>query len=104
MLTFSINCVEFTDKLKRIYTPIFCDTTINLRGMTAQNFDETDLKCTLLAAIVHKGPFVQKGHFIAYVFNTASTAILYDDTIVREVCSKSLITSSEFMNNVYMCF
>ena len=50
--------------------------------MTAQNFDETDLKCTLPAAIVHKGPFVQKGNFIPCVFNTASTAILNDDTIV----------------------
>jgi sentrin-specific protease 1 len=104
VLTFSINRVEFADTLKRIYTPILCDTTINLRGMTARCFDEADLKCTLLAAILHKGPFVRSGHFVAYVFNTASTAILYDDTIVKEVCSKNLITSPEFMKNVYMCF
>jgi hypothetical protein len=57
ILTFSINHVKFADTLQRIYTPILCDTTINLRGMTAQNFDEADLKCTLLAAILHKGPF-----------------------------------------------
>jgi ubiquitin C-terminal hydrolase len=85
VLTFSINRVKFADTLQRIYTPILCDTIINLRGMTAQNFDEADLKCTLLAAILHKGPFVQSGHFVAYVFNRASTAILYDDTIVKEV-------------------
>ena len=87
VLTFSINRIEFTDTLQRVYTPILCDTTINLCGMTAQEYDEKDLKCTLLATIFHKGPFVQSGHFIAYVFNTASTAILYDDTIVKEVCS-----------------
>ena len=104
VLTFTINRVKFTDTLRRIDTPILCDTTINLRGMTAQNFDETDLKCTLLAAILHKGPFIQRGHFIAYVFNTANTAILYDDTIVKEVCSKNILTSPEFMKNVYMCF
>ena len=104
VLTFSINRIEFTDTLQRVYTAILCDTTINLRGMTAQEYDEKDLKCRLLAAILHKGPFVQSGHFIAYVFNTTSTAILYDDTIVKEVCSKSLITSPEFMKNVNMCF
>lgn len=106
ILTFSINriqCNQFGN-LQRVYTPILCDLRINLRGMTARNFDENDIECTLLAAILHKGPFVHSGHFIAYVFNSAHTAIMYDDTIVKEVCCKSLVNSNDFKENVYMLF
>ncbi len=89
---------------KKIYTPIFCERKINLRGIAAVNYDDMDIDCTLLAAVVHKGPSINYGHFVLYVFNTENTAILYDDALVKVINSKTLLTSNEFMRNVYMCF
>ena len=103
VLTFSINRIEFNNNGRRKHTPILCDRILNLRGMTAHHYDETDVKCTLFAAILHKGiGGISCGHFVSYVFNTEHTAILYDDELVKEVSSKKLITSTEFMKNVYM--
>ena len=63
-----------------------------------------DIDCTLLAAVVHKGPSINYGHFVSYVFNTENTAILCNDALVKVINSKTLLTSNEFMRNVYMCF
>ncbi len=61
-----------------------------------------DIDCTLLAAIVHKGPSINYGHFVSYVLNTENTAILYDDELVKVINSKTFLKSHEFMKNVYM--
>lgn len=63
-----------------------------------------DINGTLPAAVVHKGPSINCGHFVSYVFDTENTAILYDDELVKVINSKKVLTSNEFMKNVYMCF
>ena len=106
ILTFTINriIIDSNGEPKKIYTPVFCDRVINLRGIAAAHYDDMDINGTLLAAVVHKGPSINCGHFISYVFNTENTAILYGDELVRVINSKKLLTSNEFMKNVYMCF
>ena len=106
ILTFTVNriIIDFNGKPKKIYTPIFCDRVINLRGISAAHYDDMDIECTLLAAVVHKGPSINCGHFVSYVFNAENTAIIYDDERVQVIDSNKLLTSDNFMKNVYMCF
>ena len=106
ILTFTINriIIDSNGEPKKIYTPVFCDRVVNLQGIAAAHYDDMDINGTLLAAVVHKGPSINCGHFISYVFNTENTAILYDDELVRVINSKKLLTSNEFIKNIYMCF
>ena len=63
ILTFTINhiIIDSNGEPKKIYTPVFCDRVINLRGIAAAHYDDMDINGTLLAAVVHKGPLMYMG-------------------------------------------
>ena len=73
-------------------------------GFTTED-DEVCKKCgDCKPAAHHVELFLFSIQKISYVFNTENTAILYNDELVRVINSKTLLTSNEFMKNVYMCF
>ena len=99
----TINRTSFNNRSK-INSPIICDKLINLRGIEAKSFDDEDIDYKLKAAVLHKGPSRSFGHFVACVFHTEDKVVVYDDDVVQVINEKSLLTSIDFMESVYMCF
>ena len=104
-MTFTINRVIVDLKGKaKIYTPIFCDRMINLRGITAVHYDDMDIGCTLIAAIVHKGPTNKLWTLCFKCFQYGKYCDSLWWRIGEVIDSKKLLKSDEFMKNIYMCF
>lgn len=101
----TINRIKVKGKSRiKINTPVFCDKKINFRGTTSDKYDEDNVYYCRIAAVLHYGSDIQRGHFVSYVFNSDHTATLYDDENVLVFSSEELLNFPRFQQNVYMSF